>query len=308
MQHKTTDSDKINSNKHLTKNSTSKYRFIAIIILILLSFGVIYPWIYSKFYIHVSNAYISTEVLPILSQSMGIVKFVGVEQDQYINPEDLLIELETAVYQQQLHNAKFELLVATEKLRLAEFKQSRAIELLKIKAITHKEYQDIMEITIAAKEAVEKVQTEISELNTNIANARIIAKTSGWITKVPIKPGDKILNNQTLLHMVTPENFWIKLNLTKQQLAQLDPTQQVEIKIKDFPEHVLSGKIYLNLKNNQENTVSKPTQKLNNPIIVLIKNEFNLPLRNGMQAKVLIRIDKKLEYLKYISQIYSSKT
>jgi membrane fusion protein (multidrug efflux system) len=168
--------------------------------------------------------------------------------------------------------------IAQVKARRAEQDFKRYEELIKTKSITQQQYEQAeadrdaalkqLEVAKRQREAsfressARQAQSTVSNRNIALAQtvvkereadleyaklqlsyARIVAPSSGVISRKNVQIGQFVQAGQSLFALVTEKQKWVVANFKETQLEKMKPGQEVEIEVDAFPHESFKGKI-----------------------------------------------------------------
>jgi membrane fusion protein (multidrug efflux system) len=217
------------------------------------------------------DAFITGHIISISARVSGYVGKVLVNDNQYVQQGDILVELDPQDFQVALDTARAKLSAAE-----ATETQSRAqADMSSIEAgRTEKDYNrykqlfdanagvtqqqvdnasaatraasaqlDSAKSLIAAAQAkVDEQKAAVEQAELNLSYTKIIAPQTGRVTKKSVEPGEHISTGQPLLAIVTPE-IWVVANFKETQLKHMKPGQAVKIKVDAHPQKTFKGHI-----------------------------------------------------------------
>jgi len=174
------------------------------------------------------DAYVTGHLHNISSRINAVVTDVKVNDNQFVNKGDVLVELDpmeyialTAAAQAQLKKAQADL--------------DRQKPLMEMHAIST---QDV-DATQSTHD-VDEAQLRLAQLQ--IEYSTIKAPASGTIGRKNVEIGNRVSSGQTLMVLVEPE-LWVVANFKETQLAKMQIGQPATIAIDSIPGKVFKGKV-----------------------------------------------------------------
>lgn len=247
--------------------------------------GLLYWWrIFAMSHISCDNAYVESEITPINSRIMGMVREVLVEENQAVKQGQPLLQLDQT-------DVLLEQTVKKAKLAKAEVDHDRALQLFRTGALSQADL-DLAE----ANRALSKADLEGTQLKLSFTS--VLAPTDGTIAKRSVHPGQFVQPGQSLLVLVaSPEKSWIRANLKETQVHAIKPGQTVKVRIDAYPSQLWDGKVIgvfpssgsvLSLlpPENATGNFTRIVQRIPVKISVLHKPAY--PLLPGMSATVTV--------------------
>ena len=186
-------------------------------------------------------------------------------------------EFQLATANQELTNAKTDLVTAKNRIEVLKENLNRATALIEMK------------------------KTKIKETELKLSYTKIVAPISGKIGKKNMSIGQFVQAGTPLFSIVNDSSYWIVANFKESQLEYLHEGKQVKVRIDAFPELDVTGKIEslsdatgakfaLLPPDNSSGNFIKVTQRV--PVKISIDNQASL--KNKMRAgmSVFITVDK----------------
>jgi membrane fusion protein (multidrug efflux system) len=91
--------------------------------------------------------------------------------------------------------------------------------------------------------AVKQAQAKLEQARLNLSYCKIVAPTSGVISKKNVDVGENVSIGQDLLTVVPLTNLWVTANFKETQLEKMHPNQDVEIEVDALGGRKFSGKV-----------------------------------------------------------------
>jgi membrane fusion protein (multidrug efflux system) len=150
--------------------------------------------------------------------------------------------------------------------------------------------------TIAAREiALEKAKL-------NLSYTKIIAPSSGKLSKTNLKTGQFVQGGQQLFSLVSNDNYWVTANFKETQIEHMKVGQTVHMIIDGYPDQDITGKIAgfsdatgakfsLLPPDNSTGNFVKVTQRV--PVIIEINNAE--AIKDILKAGLSVEVDAKVK-------------
>jgi len=201
---------------------------------------------------------VSGNIYPIEEQNLtfstdGTVSSVKVEEGQFVNEDDVLIELKN-------NRAELEYLKAENSYKTAQINGS--------------------------KNAIQEAKLNYDIAKDNYEDTRLKAPYSGVITDLLVQEGDFLKSGQEVAVLIDNTQYEVKANIDESELSKLKIGQKVEITMEALPKEQLSGEL-TEISSKAESTSGVVTI----PITVLIdgvKDSF----KPGLSADMDIIVDQ----------------
>lgn len=253
-----------------------KKRYIAIGLVLAVVIAVIGVAINESRFVSTDDAYVETHAVMVSPKVSGQVVNVFVQDNQVVKEGDVIAEIDSVDYKVKLNesNAKYEMALfkqnnaradftaATSQIDLAKKDLERYSALYADGAVP-KQQLDQAQIQYDAAKArltqanqnllssgnnrvadaeLKQLASSKKQAELNLAYTRIIAPQAGYITGKNVEKGAYVQVGQPLLAVV-PEKVWVVANFKENQLENMKPGQEVEIKIDTYPHKVFKGKV-----------------------------------------------------------------
>ncbi len=95
----------------------------------------------------------------------------------------------------------------------------------------------------SALAAVKQAQARVDQALLNLSYTRVVAPTSGVVSKKNVQVGANLSAGQDLLTIVPLDNLWVTANFKETQLAHMHRCQEVELKVDALGGRKFSGKV-----------------------------------------------------------------
>lgn len=155
-----------------------------------------------------------------------------------------------------------------------------------------------------AAAVVELKKARLDQQRLKLSYTRLIAPTSGKISRKNIEPGQYVQAGQTLFSIVSDTDYWIIANFKETQLENMKVGQEVHIKIDSYPDLDIVGKVVsmsaatgakfaLLPSDNSTGNFVKVTQRV--PVKIEIENlaQYKNILKAGLSLEVAVSTDEK---------------
>lgn len=253
-----------------------KKRYIAIGAVLAVIIAVIGVAINESRFVSTDDAYVETHAVMVAPKVSGQIINVFVQDNQVVKEGDLIAEIDSVDYKVKLNesgakyemalfkqnNARADFAAATSQIDLAKKDLERYSALYADGAVPKQQLDQAQIQYDAAKARLTQAnQNLLSSGNNRVADAelkqlasnkkqaelnlsytKILAPQAGYITGKNVEKGAYVQVGQPLLAVV-PQNVWIVANFKENQLENMKPGQEVEIKIDTYPHKVFKGKV-----------------------------------------------------------------
>lgn len=132
---------------------------------------------------------VNVEIRP---QVEGYLEKIYVDEGAYVTAGQLLFKIDPRVYQQQLNNAKSNLLAAQANMEKAKVELDRLTPLLEYNVISEVQVKTAKASYESTKATVEQSKALVSSAQINLGYTVIRAPVSGYIGRIPFKIGSLV--------------------------------------------------------------------------------------------------------------------
>src|SRR5881296_2140269 len=226
-------------------------------------------WIFSLSHQSTDDAQVDGHIVPILPKVGGFVTEIRVDENQRVRMGDTLIVLDDRDYKVRLAQAEADLAVAlagvSNRTRVgqaeAQVEQAQANALkahadldrlrpLAEQDIVSKQQLDAAEASARAADAalaaaqaalvgadarVGAARAARDQAALNLSYTRVIAPSSGVVSKKTVELGQLVQPGQPLMSVVPLEDVWVTANLKETEVADVKPGEPVDFTVDAYP-------------------------------------------------------------------------
>jgi membrane fusion protein (multidrug efflux system) len=111
-----TQTETIDNDREQKKSSPVKKIVIGLGIIIIAAIGIIWYWLYTVYHPSTDNAYVQANIINVAPKAGGFIEKIHVQNNQYVNKGDLLIEIDPIDYDLAVNKSKQDYLLAQQKV------------------------------------------------------------------------------------------------------------------------------------------------------------------------------------------------
>ena len=222
------------------------------------------------------DAYVETTTVQVAPRVSGQITEVYIRDNQKVKEGDLVAKIDAADYEIKLEQAqaRYEKMLLNQKNAEANFKASQSnIDLAKKDL---ERYKTLYAEGAVSKQTLDGAQAKYDSAQANLTNTEqallsqdgkkvadadlreikamrdkakldldytnIYAPQTGTVSSRRVEKG-MYVNVGSPLFVIVPEDVWVVANFKENQLRNMKPGQEVDIKIDTYPNHVFKGKI-----------------------------------------------------------------
>lgn len=310
------------------KDKTMK-RLIWVALLLVLVIAAVFIILESRF-VSSKDACVEADCIQIVPKVPGRISNIEVEGNQFVDEDDLIVELEAKDYKIKLDEAisKYNVEIVKQERARVEFKTAteeiqeaqKGLEECKANCNSEQDLEEAMcgykiarqNLDIAnqnlldttnnkeAEDRLKQLAAKKHQAELDLANTKIYAPQSGYILNNYIKEGDYVEAGKTLIS-IAPSKVWITAEFKGGQLKNIKIGQIADIMLDVYPGKVFRGEVSeiqgcFGSKNaphsceNKAHKISKPPIKIIVKVIFDEKISPRYKIIPGMSAKVKIRV------------------
>jgi len=214
----------------------------------------------------------------IKSEVAGIVKSLNIEESQYVNRGDLLVEMGDREYRLELERAQAsrlrvlsELLVEKRfgnkegasaevdkpKIQKAKEDFERARELHRKGFLSkqdveeaHSQYEFALiesgqkkDEILAASKGLTQADVDVKKARINLEKTRIRAPFSGMITDIKISPQESLTRGRELFTLVNISQIQVQAKVIESEIGKMKVGREVDLKFSAYPQKNFKGRV-----------------------------------------------------------------
>ena len=252
------------------------FMIMGVVLLALVALGA-RRWIYGLSHVSSDNAQVDGHIVPILPKVGGFVTEVRIDENQNVKAGDTLVVLDDRDYKVRLAQAEADLAVAlagvSNRARvgqaeaLVEQAQANALKAhadldrvrpLALQEIVSKQQLDAVEAAARAADAalaaaqaallaadarVGAARAARDQAALNLSYTRVIAPSSGVVSKKTVELGQLVQAGQPLMSVVPLEDVWVTANLKETEVADVKPGEPVDFTVDAYPGRHFTGHV-----------------------------------------------------------------
>lgn len=254
-----------------------------------------YPW--------TRDGQVRANVIGVASRVDGPISRIAVEDNQFVNKGDLLIEIDPEIYQTAVNKARAVLAKDTVVYQNAMKEQKRRDKLLPRGLIAEEVYQKYQAFCREAKAQVDQSEAILDHSLQELEFTRIYAPVAGYISGLEFGPGTYVRGGEPLFALIQKDSYHVVAYFKETYLNDVNIGDRAEVVLLSAPDRVLPGKVEsIGYGIDREDGKLKDLLPRVKPTldwirlaqrfpvrIKLEEKELPTPLRLGATATVLIR-------------------
>jgi RND family efflux transporter MFP subunit len=186
---------------------------------------------------------------PIYSRTNGYLKKWYFDIGAHVKKGQLLAVIETPEVDQQLQQARSNLLTAQANLELASITKTRYQGLLKTNAVSQQDVDNAVGTYNANKAIVEADKAAVQQYSALVSFEKIYAPFDGVITARNTDIGDLINSGSSsnvktdLFHIAKPETLRVYVNVPEEYSRGVKVGMTADLSLAEFPDRKFQGKV-----------------------------------------------------------------
>lgn len=227
---------------------------------------------------------------PIYARTNGYLKKWYVDIGAHVKQGDLLAVIETPEVDQQLQQARSNLLTAQANLEVASITKNRYEGLLKSNAVSQQDVDNAVGTYNANKAIVQADQAAVDQFTALVSFERVYAPFDGVVTARNTDVGDLINSGSSsavktdLFHVAQPGMLRVYVNVPEEYSQGIKPGMTADLSLAEFPSRTFRGTLVRTAE-----SINATTRTL------LIEIDVNNPtgtLLTGSYAEVHLKISE----------------
>lgn len=249
---------------------------LGIVLLVLIAGGV-RKWIWSRTHVSSDNAQVDGHILPVLPKVGGFVLSIRVEENQAVKAGDTILTIDDKDYAAKLQQADADLAVAlanvSSRQRVGQADAAvhqaqanadkahadldRIQPLVEQGVVSRQQLDAAVNLTRAADAALSSAQAALVGADARVAAARasrdwaalqlsytrILAPTSGVVSKKSVEVGQLVQPGQPLMTVVPLSDVWVTANLKETETTHVVPGDTVQFTVDAYPGCHFGGRV-----------------------------------------------------------------
>jgi membrane fusion protein (multidrug efflux system) len=188
------------------------------------------------------DAFVDAHVVSVAPKVAGRVTAVHVRDNQFVNKDQVLIELDPRDFQVALDQAKANLAKDKATETTANANEQRAKSLFATKVISAQERDANVAAAESSRGNVQADEAAVKQAELNLAYTKIKAPIDSYVTNKKVAIGDYLQVGQTLMALVPPR-VWVTANFKETQLRNMRPGQPALVSVDAYPRLRLRGHV-----------------------------------------------------------------
>lgn len=193
-------------------------------------------------YISTDDAYVTGHIVTVSSRIDGHITRVRMEDNQWVNAGDLLVEIDPNDVQTKLNMQVAVLSAAQAGAKRAQKDMKRYEALLDGGGATQQQFDNALAEADLATARVGEVSAAVEQGKLSLLYTKIYAPQSGRLVHKAVEEGEYIRIGQPLVSIV-PLEVWVVANFKETQVKRIKAGQSVEIRVDAYPQNVFNGHV-----------------------------------------------------------------
>lgn len=173
---------------------------------------------------------------PINSPLSGIVKTINVNEGQKVKKGEILIKLDSSIYQAQIQGLRLDVENLKESLKISNDVLNIYKTLIEEGAISKIDYLEKKIAVQNIKLKIDQANSKIEEINALAYRTKLSSPVNGVVFNlIPSSKGYAVKEGEVLLKIVPDGDLEAKVFLTNKDVGFVSPNMKSEIRVDAFP-------------------------------------------------------------------------
>ena len=173
---------------------------------------------------------------PIKSSISGIIKAINIYEGKRVKSGEILIKLDSSIYQAQIEGLKLNIKNLDESLKISQNVLDMYDSLVDEGAISKIDYLDKKIVVQNFKLEINDTNSKIEELKAIEDRTRLLSPVDGVVFNlIPSSKGYAVTEGEVLLKIVPEGELEAKVFLTNKDVGFLTPNMETEVRVDAFP-------------------------------------------------------------------------
>jgi membrane fusion protein (multidrug efflux system) len=173
----------------------------------------------------------------------GTVRTIHFREGQRVQEGDLLISLDDSKLQKRLQAKQAGLRESRARMKNARRTYERQQNLYDRGLGSEEARDEALTAYTAAQAMVDRLQSEIEELEETIEDMRIRAPFDGMLGECLVDSGDVVQAGTPLVHLVRNDRLEVSFTLPQKHVSRLSRGQRVSLTAPSYPERTFGGEV-----------------------------------------------------------------
>jgi membrane fusion protein (multidrug efflux system) len=190
-------------------------------------------------YVETDDAQIEAHTVMLAARVSGYIVKVNVVEGQKVSKDDVLVEIDSRDYENNLKQAKGDLSSVEARKRDAEKNFKRLSELYTKGVVSQQQFDASSASYSDFKAKYDAIAAQVSQAEINLENTKIKAPSKGVIAKSSVEEGQLAAPGVPLIGFVDSGERWVTANFKETDLKKIRPGNKAYIDV-----DAISGKDY----------------------------------------------------------------
>lgn len=194
-------------------------------------------------YVTTDNAQVQARTVMLSAKVPGYVTKVNVEENQKVKSGEVLVEIESRDYDNNLRQVSNEMEGLKARVGDAEKNYHRIQGLFKQGAVSQQQLDNTQAGYNEAHHKFEALQAQVAQAQLNLDYAKVKAPSDGVIARKAVETGMLAPVGAPLIGFVSSEDRWIVANFKETELLAIKIGNKVDISVDAYPSKKFSGHV-----------------------------------------------------------------
>ena len=209
---------------------------------------------------------------------------VNIENGQFVNKDDILLELDSFTLENKMAEVKAKLQEAESSYTIAKRNMDRNRRLYEKGVFPKVEFERAEDEFTRAEAITSQIKSSNDNLEKSLKDTKILAPISGAISGFMLEEGEIVPAGQILLRVINYENVYVNAKVPAKHMQKIGKGKKAYAEIDSFPDEEFEGTI---------TSIDADVNKYDRTVNVKINMENpDLKLKSGMFVKLRIKVDE----------------
>ncbi|MGB5830786.1 MAG: HlyD family secretion protein [Thiohalocapsa sp.] len=219
-------------------------RFLVTLVMVALAAGAVY-WVWQQRQAHpwTRDGQVLARVVKVAPRVAGPVLAVHVTDNQLVAEGDPLFELDPALFQQALAQAKADLAQIKAEATDADADAARAKALLERQDLSQQDYDAKVAQQRSKRAAVQSAEVALDIAALKLGYTAVAAPVAGFVTNLTLDIGSWAGAGEPRLALIDAASFWVAGYFKETDLRSIQPGDPAAVRLMAYPNRTLTGRV-----------------------------------------------------------------
>lgn len=219
------------------------FNFAATVVALATAIGL--AWMAWAYYAHTPwtrDGRVRVYTVQVAPEVSGMVVALPVQEAQYVHKGDLLFQIDTGTFENDVKQAAAQLAQAKAQASYKGAQAQRRNELSDL-AVSAEQRENANGVAIAANDAVLAATGALDQASLNLARTTLRSPVNGWVTDLLLQPGGFASTGRPAMTVVDADSFWVVGYFEETQLPRIRMGNEARMTLMAYPGQPVSGHV-----------------------------------------------------------------